>query len=894
VRRDALPELESLFVELHADARARGRLAATIFAVRACAELVPRGLAARRRPEGIRPLQPAPTRPGSSTTMLDRLLHDLRYALRTFRRDSGYAAVIVLTLAVGIGANTAIFSAVRGVLLDALPYDEPDRVVAVWQYRLDNGALGRMTPGNFVDVRDRTDLFDAVAAFGFVSTTLLADGDAALLRGGRVSADYFDALGVRPLAGRAFRRDDEVPGGPDIAIIGEELWIRRFDADPAIVGRTVNFDNTPFEVIGVLPRGIYPTYANVDGNIPFTPDNHDFLVPLRFDPEFYENRRSHILGVIGRLAEGVTVQRANEAVDGLAAAIREQHPIVAGEGFRLALLRDEIVGGSRLGLLVLMAMVAVVLMIAAANVAGLMLARADARRAETAVRAALGASRSTLIRENLMEGLVLTGAGAAAGVACAYFAIDAMKRLVPFQIPRMDEVALDGGALAFAVLIALLVGLVLGIAPAWLATRTSALARLRQGARGMTADGARRRAQGLLVATQACMAVVLVVGAGLLVHTFLQIRAIDPGFSSVGAITVPVSLPSTRYPTSEAVLQFYDQLARDLAAQPGVAAVAFCYDHPLRKNWTDGFRIEGRPPLQPGEAQGAAFRPVTPGYFEAAGIPLRRGRTFAATDDAVHPRVVVVNEAFVAQFYGDQPALGTRIRIPTVERMFPRIAEGTEPVEEWLEIVGIVGSVRFNGPTEEHEPAMYVSIPQVPLSDVVLLVQPARNDVDLVGIVRAGVRHLDPEMPLTELRTLGTLLSDATARERFNVILVSLFAALALALAGLGIYGLIARLVQSQVPEIGIRVALGAQRGSILGLVLAGALTPVLVGGALGLAAAAGMTRLLESLLYEVGTLDPLTFATTPAVLALTALVAGWLPARRATRIDPIVALRQE
>jgi putative ABC transport system permease protein len=322
--------------------------------------------------------------------------------------------------------------------------------------------------------------------------------------------------------------------------------------------------------------------------------------------------------------------------------------------------------------------------------------------------------------------------------------------------------------------------------------------------------------------------------------------------------------------------------------------VAFGYDHPLRKNWTDGFRIEGRPPLQPGEAQGAAFRPVTPGYFEAAGIPLRRGRTFAATDDAVHPRVVVVNEAFVAQFYGDQPALGTRIRIPTVERMFPRIAEGTEPVEEWLEIVGIVGSVRFNGPTEEHEPAMYVSIPQVPLSDVVLLVQPARNDVDLVGIVRAGVRHLDPEMPLTELRTLGTLLSDATARERFNVILVSLFAALALALAGLGIYGLIARLVQSQVPEIGIRVALGAQRGSILGLVLAGALTPVLVGGALGLAAAAGMTRLLESLLYEVGTLDPLTFATTPAVLALTALVAGWLPARRATRIDPIVALRQE
>ncbi len=820
--------------------------------------------------------------------MIDRAFGELRYALRTFRANPGYFAVVVLTLAVGIGANTAIFSVVKGVLLDTLPYAEPERIASVWQYELDNGNRGRMTPGNFVDVRDLADVFDGAAAFGISSATLLGSETPELITGGRVSADYFDVLGIQPVVGRAFNANDETVGGPDVIILGEELWDRRFAADPEILGQTVNLDGRPFEVVGVLPRGVYPTYATVNGTIPFTPNNHDFLVPLRLTDEFYANRRSHVLGVIARLGENVTMEQAGDAVDALAASIAEQYPIVAGEGFRVDPLADEILGGTRMALMVLMGTVAVVLIIAVINVAGLMLARADARHAETTVRAALGAGRWTLVRQSVVESLLLAATGAAAGIAVAYAAIDTIKGLVPFQIPRMNEVTLDLPVLAFAIAVAVTAGVALGVAPAILATRSGMLSQLRQGARGLTADGGRRRTHGVMVAAQACMAVMLVVGAGLLVRTFVHIKRIDPGFSAAGVVAVPISLPQSRYPTSAEVLAFFDRTEAALVASPGVASVAFGYDHPLRKGWGDGFRIENRPPPADGERFGASFRPVTPGYIETVGIPLLRGRTFTRTDDADHPSVVVVNRAFAAQYFPQAEAVGQRIRIPTVERLL-----GDED-ERWMEIVGVVGDVRFNGPTEAIEPAMYVSIPQVPMSDVVMLVEPEGDATNLAQTVRSTVWALDAELPLDGLRTLDTMLADAIGRERFNMLLVGLFATIALVLAGLGTYGLIARLVSMQSKEIGIRIALGAQRREILTLVLTGALTPVLLGGLGGLAGAAGLSRMVESLLYQVGTLDPLTYLSTPIVLVATALLASYLPARRALEVDPITALRQE
>jgi putative ABC transport system permease protein len=396
------------------------------------------------------------------------------------------------------------------------------------------------------------------------------------------------------------------------------------------------------------------------------------------------------------------------------------------------------------------------------------------------------------------------------------------------------------------------------------------------------------RVAGGIVSLEVALAVVLVIGAGLLVRTFIEIKRIDPGFSAGGVLAVPLSLPQSRYPTGVDALRFFDRLEEALTATPGVASVAYGYDHPLRKNWGDSFLIEGRPPLQPGQSQGAGFRPVSAGYFEAVGIPLARGRTFAATDDDAHPPVAVVNEAFAARYFPGAEAVGKRMRIPTVERM------AGDGAERWMEIVGIVGDVRFNGPTAALEPAMYVPIPQVPMSDVVLLVAPERDDVDVAAATRNALRALDAELPLTDLRTLDTVLADAVARERFNMLLVGLFAVLALALAGLGIYGLIARRVQMQRKEIGIRVALGAQRGGILNLVMSAALEPVVAGGLIGLAAAAWLSHLLEELLYEVGALDPVTFVMTPAVLLATALIAGWLPARRATRVDPVTALRGE
>ncbi len=897
VRRDARSEMLQLFADLYADVRVRrGRIRAAGFALRACGEVIPRAIDARRGASiasgpaapALSMLPRAHSKHGRWNAVFDGMFNELRYALRTFRLNPGYTAVIVLTLAVGIGANTAIFSVVKGVLLDTLPYENPERVVGIWQYGLASGQRARMTSGNFVDVRAMSDVFDSAAAFGYSSATLIHDDGPELVQGGRVTADYLDVLGVRPILGRAFRADDEIVGGPAVTIIGEELWTRRFAADPAIVGKTLNFDGTPFEVIGVLPRGVYPTFATVNGETPFTPDNHDFLVPLRLSENFYGDRRAHVFGAIGKLAEGVTIERANAAVDVLAASVREQYPIVAGEGFRLESLADEIVGGARTGLLVLMGTVAMVLLIAATNVASLMLARADERRSELAVRAALGAGRWVLVRQSLVESLALAGSGAAAGVALAYLSIDRIKALVPIQIPRMNEVVIDTPTLLFAVGIALLVGTVLGVAPAAMATRPGRLGRLRQGARGLTADGKRRRAQGLLVAAQACMAVMLVIGAGLLMRTFMQIASIDPGFSTRSTLTVPLSLPQTRYPTNNDALSFIEQLEESLTALPGVESVAFGYDHPLRKNWGDAFRLEGRPNLAPGEGMGASFRPVTPGYFEAVGISLLRGRTFESTDDAEHSPAVVINEAFAEKYFSGEGAVGQRIRIPTVGRML-----GVEGVR-WMEIVGVVGNVRFNGPTQAVEPAMYVSILQVPIPPNIMLVEPANADVDLIAAVRSAVWQLDAELPVSDVRSLDVLFAEAIARERFNMILVGFFAALALGLAGLGIYGLVSRLVHMQTKEIGIRVALGAQRGQVLSLVLGTALVPVMIGGLLGIVGAAGVARLLESLLYGVAALDPATFLLTPLVLVATALLASYLPARRATLIDPVTALRDE
>ena len=820
--------------------------------------------------------------------MFDRLFNELRYALRTFRRNPGYATVVVLTLAIGIGANTAIFSVVKGVLLDTLPFENPDRVVGIWQYDLSDGQRQRMTIGNFVDVREMTNVFDSAAAFGGASATLIQGDSPELIRGGRVTADYLHVLGVQPLLGRGFRPEDEMVGGPTIAIIGEELWTRRFAADPSIIGRTLNVDGTPLEVIGVLPRGVYPTSATVNGETPFTPDNHDFLVPMRLSEEFYGNRRSHVFGAIGRLAEGVTIEQANDALDALGVSVREQYPIVAGEGFRAESLADEIVGGSRTALLVLMGTVSVVLLIAVINVAGLMLARSNERRHEIAVRAALGAERWTLVRQSLIESLALAAAGAAAGIGLAYFGIDLIKALVPFQIPRMEQVVLSAPALLFAVVTALLVGTVLGVAPEAISTRSTAVGGLRQGTRALTADGNRRRTQGFLVAAQACMAVMLVIGAGLLVRTFVQISRIDPGFNTRAALTLSLSLPGSRYPTTDDALVFTRQLEDSLMALPAVESVAFAYDHPLRKNWGDGFRIEGRPAPAPGERMGASFRPVTPGYFETVGVPLVRGRTLERTDDADHPPVVVINEAFLQQYFPAEEPIGRRIRIGTVERIL-----GLDD-QLWIEIVGIVRDVRFNGPTADIEPAMYLSIPQVQIAPLVVMVKPAVAGVGLAATVRDAIWALDAELPIDNVRSLGAIFSEAITRERFNMLLVGFFAILALGLAGLGIYGLISRLVHTQTKEIGIRLALGAQRSQVVGIVLGASLAPVMIGGFMGLIGAAGLTRLLETLLYGVAALDPATFLAAPVVLLATALLASYLPARRATLIDPVTALRNE
>ncbi|MFW6078570.1 MAG: ABC transporter permease [Gemmatimonadota bacterium] len=801
---------------------------------------------------------------------MDTLIQDLRYAIRTLSRRPGFTVVAVLTLALGIGANTALFSVVDGVLLEPLPYPESDRVAMIFMTRPESSA-GNFSYANFEDTRERVRSLDAFAAWGAGAATLTGGaGDAARIDGARVTADFFRVFGVEPALGRTFVPEELTPGGEPVVVLSHGLWRDRYGGDPGIVGRTVMLDGAAHTVVGVMPPGYAAPY---DARIwrPFIPTTD----PVR-------RRAFHNIRAVGRLAADTDTEAADGELDGIMATLAEAHPDVnAGAGARVEPLRDVIVDDVRSALLVLLGAVGFLLLIACANVANLFLARATSRRREIGIRAAMGAGRGRLVRQFLVESTLLAAVAGAAGVLLAAWGVDTLLVLGGEMIPRVEQVAVDGRVLGVALALSLATGALFGLAPALRVSRERIVEVLRSGW-GQSADAGSRRLRAGLVVAEMALAVVLVCGAGLLLRSFVQLQGIDPGFRTERLIGFELALPEARYEGSDRVVAFYDELADRLEALPGVSAAGYALTPPVGGGgWSTTMRIEGRP-VPESEAPSVAFNVVSPGYFATLGTPVLRGREFDARDDADAPGVVLINRTAAERFWPGEDPVGRRINA------------GPNPDAPYATIAGVVDDVR-EGPLErEAGPTLYFPHAQEAFRSVAVIARTGTDPAAVLPSVRDAVAGLDPELPLLGLGTAEEQLSGAVAGPRFNMVILGTLAALALLLACIGIYGVLAYMVGRRTREIGVRIALGADRRDVVGLVVRDGLRLTALGLAIGLAGAVALGRLLSSLLFDVGPTDPATFAVVAGLVTITALAATWVPARRATRVDPIVALREE
>jgi putative ABC transport system permease protein len=799
-------------------------------------------------------------------------VRELKYAVRSLARTPGFTAVVLLTLALGVGANTAVFSIVHGVLLRPLPFERPQRLVSIWEYVPDDAGVyhrSRTTAGSYYQWLQEATAFEDMALFGSAGFNWTGDGEPEQLLGARVSASYFRVLGIQPLLGRAFVEEETEPGRDRVLLLGHGLWQRRFGASPDVVGKILTLDGAPYEILGVMPDGVYPTWPQATGRVPFLPLYQQIWVPMALSEERRLDRRSHLYGVLARLRDGVPLERARSEMRTIASRIDPRESAV------VELYLDEVTGGARAGLLVLLVAVGLVLAVACANIASLVLARSSNRRKEAALRTALGAGPFALLRHFLAESLVLGGLGGALGTGLAFFGVDLLVKLSPAEVPRLAQSSLSLPALGFAVALSIASAMLFGLAPALQMARTDLRARM-----------TRARARPLLVVAEVSVAVVLVVGASLMVRSFVELQRVDLGFSGSNVLLAEVMLPHSRYDEPGEIARFHDELVRRLDALPEVRSAGLTYDHPLESNWIDSFRFVGQSRQE--EPFSAVLRIVSPGYFRTLGIDVVSGRAFEELDDASHPGAVIVNEAFVRRYLPDGDALGRRLAIGT-----PGYVWG-DAVPRSFEIVGVVRNVRFLGPTEPPEPAYYLPAAQFPVTEMRVAVRTEGEPSALAGTLREEVWALDPNLPVSGITTMERLISESLAQPRFHAVVLGAFGSLGLALAALGIYGLLAHNVAERTREFGIRMALGAVARDVTHMVVKEGLRLASVGLALGLLVALLAGRALESLLFGVSASDPWTFAAAALFLGCVAAVASYLPARRALRIEPLTALRTD
>jgi putative ABC transport system permease protein len=818
---------------------------------------------------------------------IEALAQDVRYALRGVRNHPGVTTAIVLTLALGIGANTAMFSVVNGVILRPLPYAHADRVVVVWN-RWTSWPKTWLSGPEVVDYSRQREAFDAFAAFDYTAVNLGGDrGEPERLRAGLIARELLDVVGVRPAIGRGFTAEEDAPNGPEAVLLSDELWRRRYAGDRSVVGTRIAINGTPQTVVGVLPAGFRLP-------IEFAGEHSQLYVPLRLGIPDENNRGSHGLHAVARLRGGVSAEAAERHMNGFIQRFRRDHPHSYGPDFGVVLVpvRDEVLGDVRRILLVLLGAVSFVLLIGCANIANLLLSRAESRHREVAIRAALGAGRGRLVRQLLTESLVLALLGGALGLAVARAGIAALGALGPANLPRVSDVALDPWVLAYTLAVSLACGLAFGLAPAVHAARGDLHHSLRRG-RGTTSAG-RQRLRHLLVTAEVALAVVSVTGATLMARSFASLLRVPPGFRTDHALTMRVSLPTGRYATSSRVRDAYDALLGEVRQLPGVRSAGAIMGLPLAVTLGDwSFSIEGKAPPGPGQHGPAAdWQVATPGYFEAMGIPLRRGRLLTAADRLPGRAVVVINETAARLFWPGEDPIRKRLRLGGGADTLPR------------EIVGVVGDVKHKGVDQETRAEMYMPHAQFPSAvpdsagaaprAMTLVIRTDGDPARLTAAVRAIVGRMDPELPVAQVRTLDEVFSASVSTPRFATVLLGAFGGLALVLAALGVYGVISYSVAQRSQEMGIRMALGARAADVVRLVVMQGMRPATIGLILGVLAAVAGTRLMREFLFGVSETDAASFAIGVLVLGVAGLVATVIPARRATRADPLTALRTD
>ena len=813
---------------------------------------------------------------------MDTLLRDIRYSTRKLLHSPGFTATVVATLALAIGATTAVFSIVNGVLLEPLALPNAERVVSVASTDRD-GNTAPMSFPDFQDYRAQSRLIAKMAAYDVGTHNLTgAGGEPIRLSGARVNANFFDVLGVSSILGRSFSRGEDAKGAARTAVLSEALWRTRFGSDPKILGRSITVDGRPFTVIGVVPE--IELQRATDIWLPLIPEGGED------DPS---NRGGHYLSGVGLLAPGVSVDRAALELRQIARSLELKYPRTNTHfGATAIWLRDAMVGKVRPALLVMLGGVGFVLLIACANVANLMLVRASTRETEIAVRTALGAGARQLVRQLLTESLLLAGAGAIIGTSLAAWAVDGVKALGPQGVPRLARVAIDGRVLTFSVIVTLVTGVLFGLVPAIHAAKTNLGQMLRESTRGSSGRRATRRTRAMLVITEMALAVVLLVGAGLLARAFVALTRVDPGYRPENVVTMSVALPNAKYPWDQQAINFSHQLLEELQRLPEVQAVALAFGRPLSDiGMRVGFERDDRPPSTPDHRLVADVRVVTPGFFPTLRIPILSGRGIAGTDRANAPAAVVVSQAFARQFYPDENPIGKHITIGWGRQ---RSANATDTVNAGGEIVGIVGDIRANGNREKAPSIIYLPYDQAPIQVFSLLVRSTASATLVVNGARAAVRDVDPELPVFDVKTMTQAFAESVSQPRFYAILLGSFAGIALMIAALGIYGVISYTVTLRTRELGIRIALGAQRERVLRLVVRQGMALTLAGVAIGLISAYALSRAIASLLYGVAAADPLTFSAVTLLFLTVAGVASYVPARRAAAVDPVIAMRAE